>query len=529
MDRPPARRYAPRVRPARQTLLLLAFAALALVAGVVVRSLNYAGVFVGGDVVLWEVDPYTYVRLIWLTVLHFPHVPAFDPYLCFPEGAVIPLPPGFVFALALLVRLAAGAGAGWRDAQAITSWAIPVLGGITCAVAALIAGRRFGLAAAAAAGLVLALLPAQIDVGLIGRVDHHVAEGLLLALIAGRFLAGSERTPRGAFGTGALLAAAHLFWTGSPIFGVVLGGAAIALVPSEGTAPRDTARALAWAGVLLVPLVAIFPPDPRARWSFEMLSWFHPIFSLALALFCAAAARLLAAWRRQSLGIALAAGVVLAVAVLLLAGLGSRAMRGALAYLLRSDPLSATTTESEGLSRAGVWMAFSWFGFVLPPTFALLGWRAARGRPDAAEKRLLAWATAVAAAWLLMPMRLAPHAAITLALLAGWFFGRCFHAAVHERDPASRGLGAAAAAAVAGIVLVAALPMRPTRILTGTAVYAGADEALEWIRVHTPPTRGWDDPRLRPEYAVLSDWGRGSWIVSVAQRPAVGSSFLLLP
>jgi dolichyl-diphosphooligosaccharide--protein glycosyltransferase len=194
-----------------------------------VRSLNHAGVFTGGDVILWEVDPFYHVRRIWLTVLHYPHVPVFDPYLCFPEGAVCPWPPGFDFALATLVKVLAGPAAGLLDVKTITAWAIPWLGGITCAVAAWRAGRLWGSAAALAAGLALAVTPAQVDVGLIGRVDHHVIESLFFAILAGRFLGNAEATGLGAVGTGLAFALSHLFWTGTPIFGVVTAGAGILL------------------------------------------------------------------------------------------------------------------------------------------------------------------------------------------------------------------------------------------------------------------------------------------------------------
>ena len=517
------------MRIARSTGLSLAACAVALLVAAGVRSLNHAGVFTGGDVILWEVDPFYHVRRIWLTVLHYPHVPVFDPYLCFPEGAVCPWPPGFDFTLATLVKALAGPAAGLLDVKTITAWAIPWLGGITCAWAAWTAARLRGTVAALAAGLALAVIPAQVETGLIGRVDHHVVESLFFAILAGRFLRGKEATARGAMATGLVFALSHLFWTGTPIFGVGAAGAGILLGWSVPGAAGNLARALAWSAAFLVPIVLVFPPDPRTRLTFEMLSWFHPLFFTALAVGAAAAGRVLSLRGRvPARVIALAAAIALA-AVALLLGPAATTLRGAFAFLLRSDPLSATTGESVPLSLAGVWGGFSWIGITGLPALAALAWRAGRGRASASEARLLAWVSASFAVYLLMPARLAPHASVSLALLCGWAAASSLHAARGGPAGPRRFFFGVAAAALAAAILLTGAPLRPTRIVNGTGLYAGTDEALEWLRVHTPPTSGLDDPRAHPEYSVLSDWGRGLWIVMVAERPAVGSPFLLLP
>ncbi len=523
------------MRISRPTLLSLASAAVALAVAAWVRSLNRDGVFVGGDVILWEVDPFYHVRRIWLTVLHFPHVPRFDPYLCFPEGAVCPWPPGFDFALASLVLALTGGTAGLLDVKIISAWAIPWLGGISCAWVAWIAARAWGPLSGLAAGLALAFLPVQIEMGLIGRVDHHVVESLSFAILAGRFLRGAEASGRGALVTGLVLALSHLFWTGTPIFGVVMAGAGIALGlidPSTSPRPeaaRDVARALAWGAAVLVPLVLLFPPDPRTRLTFEMLSWFHPLFLAALALGVGATSRIFSLRGRARGRALLGAGFLALIALGLLYGPAAPTLRGALAFLLRTDPLNATTGEGVPLSLAGVWGAFSWIGVACVPAVAALALRMARGHACPEEARLAAWTLASLGAWLLMPGRLAAHAAVSLSLLFGWAVGACLAADRAARGGPRRALAVSAAAALAASILLCAEGLQPTRIVNGTGMYAEAEEALEWLRIHTEPTMGFDDPAAHPQYAVLSDWGRGHWIVMIAERPAVGSPLLLLP
>ena len=528
------------MRISRPTIQSLACAAVALTAAVAVRSLNRDGVFVGGDVILWEVDPFYHVRRIWLTLLQYPRVPVFDPYLCFPQGAVCPWPPGFDFALASLVKLLAGGSAGLLDVKTISAWAIPVLGGITCGWASWIASRAWGPRAGLAAGVALAILPAQVEMGLIGRVDHHVVECLFFAILAGRFLRGAETTGRGALATGFVFALSHLFWTGTPIFGVVMAGAGVALglldawpgppgVRDGWPRARQVALGLGWGAAFLVPLVLLFPPDPRTRLTFEMLSWFHPLFFAALALGVGVVAwsgsqqgRARTAWR-------VAGGIGALVAIGLLLGPAAPTLRGAAAFLLRTDPLNATTGEGVSLSLAGAWGAFSWIGAACVPALAALTLRVARKRSSPEERRLLAWTLASFGAWLLMPGRLAPHAAVTLSLLFGWAAGASLAAMRAAAGGLRRAIAATSALALAATILIPAAGLRPTRIVNGTGLYAEAAEALEWLRVHTPPTSGFDDPGAHPEYAVLSDWGRGHWIVMIAERPAVGSPLLLLP
>ncbi|MEN8159949.1 MAG: hypothetical protein ABFS41_07750, partial [Myxococcota bacterium] len=47
----------------------------------------------------------------------------------------------------------------------------------------------------------------------------------------------------------------------------------------------------------------------------------------------------------------------------------------------------------------------------------------------------------------------------------------------------------------------------------------------EWAHDNTPPTRGYLDPTLRPEYGVLSAWGHGHLLRYTAERPMVQDNF----
>jgi dolichyl-diphosphooligosaccharide--protein glycosyltransferase len=77
-------------------------------------------------------------------------------------------------------------------------------------------------------------------------------------------------------------------------------------------------------------------------------------------------------------------------------------------------------------------------------------------------------------------------------------------------------------------LLVLLLPcIREIRTLPGK--YAGLPnewrETLLWLRVHTPPTRFYDEPSKTPEYGILAPWIAGHWINYVAERPTICNGF----
>jgi asparagine N-glycosylation enzyme membrane subunit Stt3 len=50
-------------------------------------------------------------------------------------------------------------------------------------------------------------------------------------------------------------------------------------------------------------------------------------------------------------------------------------------------------------------------------------------------------------------------------------------------------------------------------------------ETAAWLGRHTPPTRGWLDASVQPEYAILAPWVMGHVIEYVARRPTTTNNF----
>jgi asparagine N-glycosylation enzyme membrane subunit Stt3 len=97
-------------------------------------------------------------------------------------------------------------------------------------------------------------------------------------------------------------------------------------------------------------------------------------------------------------------------------------------------------------------------------------------------------------------------------------------------------------ALLAGAAILAASPMlwrylpmlqNDWRALRGQKVNCPAMEELqllhhelaEWLREHTPPTRGLYEAAESPEYGVLAPWGIGHTIKYVGERPTVVDNF----
>ncbi len=53
----------------------------------------------------------------------------------------------------------------------------------------------------------------------------------------------------------------------------------------------------------------------------------------------------------------------------------------------------------------------------------------------------------------------------------------------------------------------------------------GWREALLWIKSNTEPTSYYLNPESKPEYAIMSWWDYGNWIVYIAKRPVVCNNF----
>ena len=85
-------------------LIGIALASVFLIA-LLVRALGYEWVFIGDEVLLLVGDGQLHARRALYIFVNFPALLLHDPYMNYPDGAVIPDPPLLDFLLAALTRV----------------------------------------------------------------------------------------------------------------------------------------------------------------------------------------------------------------------------------------------------------------------------------------------------------------------------------------------------------------------------------------------------------------------------------------
>jgi len=506
-------------------------------------------------------DAYYHLRRAADSLERFPAILEHDRYLNHPHGGDVIWPPGLDWTTAAAARVLLGPAPS-REAFERFALSLPVgLGLLAVAWAALFAARRFGVAAGLVAGALLAVLPGHVLYTRLGMLDHHALEvPFTLAFLssagalwrAAKRSAGATRLRDGGAvaGFAAVAASAFLVWPGLllqlALVDAVLAGAVFLGEPAPW---RRRLAALAAAGHGLAA-VALLP-----WWGREWEYWgdFAPVVLGSFQpwlLACAAAVLGVGAGRGGAaaparLGAGAAAGLALLAASALAFPDLLAAPGRAWAWLGRGDAFQAQVSESVPLLAGGIRDAarlLSLLAFATP--LALAGFvrdRLRRPGPPADEGWLLVAMALGLGAAALAQRRFANAFSVTEALLLGWWLGAALPAWLHARGVARAGRALAGAAA-AGIVGVALAPVtaihgpaferraqhargRPMRLAADVWRRHELHALAEWIRASTPPTSGFHDPSVAPEYGVMAHWTDGHVLEYVARRPTIVTNF----
>jgi dolichyl-diphosphooligosaccharide--protein glycosyltransferase len=318
-----------------------------LLVAVAVRLLPWPQVFTSEGVrFLADGDPYHHV-LRAQALAAGGRVPWRDEGLNYPLGAEVPWPPLFDAVLAAAAWLL-GAGRPTASLVEMVSAVVPVILGVLGVLAGwFLASRLLGARWALVAALFLAVSPASVAYGLVGRPDQHVLEALLLTAMVTSYVAGRRaRSARerwaAAAATGALLCAAFWTWLGSALHLAVL----CAIVAAEhvvapdgddraGGGIRLARRAVALGAVLTAVTVLAFGPDGAlARVTLGGVSAFPVVLLAGAAAWCALLERVArpgAGWRRRAGEVVLSAIAVSAAILALSPGAREAVARGLLA------------------------------------------------------------------------------------------------------------------------------------------------------------------------------------------------------
>lgn len=532
--------------PPRTRWTAAALAGLALLAFAARASLFVEVFGVHGETVLRLADGSYHARRALFSFVHFPALLSYDPYLAYPGGALVPMPPLYTWLLAALGRLLVSDEAGFAR---LLAWASPLFGMLTVPVVYAIGRSVGGRGAALGAAALFAVMPMAVRIAQVGDCDHHA----FVALLASLALLSVLRVARPGLARGeiarwtalavAMRVALALGWSGSLLYLAAIEVLLLAAAWLGDGRRLLVAQALGAgaAALLLVPWLAIAPTPAGGPFTTTTLSWFH---AGALAAAAALSGLLRLALARPEL-LARRNGRILAGALAVLAlaaavALAAHSLAPGLAFLAKQDSWGARNPEQRALFSRGAatsrfavpMLLFGLYGALLPFAWLapLLRARGARGAPDRTPLLLLSgWLLAFAALACLQVRfggDFVPAGCVGFALLL---------------ESAARRLPVrlcAPAALAAGVLLwlpgvqdadrrALAASFRLLRGQPPGMLSPGQSLALfgEAVRAGTPETSGYLAEDAHPEYGLLCRPGQGHAFLWTARRPTPAGNF----
>jgi dolichyl-diphosphooligosaccharide--protein glycosyltransferase len=513
-------------------------------------------VFLGDGEVLIEIrDASIHARRALFSFVNFPAILNWDPYLAYPTGAPVPMPPLYDWTLAAVAR---AFGDSLSVFEHVAAWSSPVLAALTVlpvyAGGRIVGGRGVGLGAAA----IFALLPVSVMRSRIGDPDHHAAVALLVSLFVLLTLQQTRSRLAGCrlvWGSAAhslTVAALALTWSGS-LFYIGLGEGILLLagaLRADRSLLLGQSAATAAAAAMVAPWVVVAGTPIGGPFSSTTLSWLHVAALTGIALVAGVLA-LGEAWRpsqgtaaRLVRSVAVAgAGLALLLAILPI----SSALGTGLSFLAKGDSWAARNIEQQplfdwaasGFARVvgPALLRYGYFAYAIP-----LAWLAALAR---ARDRSLRVPALCLAGWILVVGTMAvlqrrfgsdfaPIASIGFALLFGEFKN------VVPRVVPRPIVSLLAVLVGAGLLWPGSMatdlwkaPEAASRLFhPGESLPAGyvnpshaLVDFLRMVRQVTPETSGYFDPEETPEYGVLIYPGHGHAMAYVGRRPTPANNF----
>ncbi|MDG2051647.1 MAG: STT3 domain-containing protein [Myxococcota bacterium] len=539
-------------------LVVLAAAALGI------RALGFEYVFVGGEVVFPPADPQYHLRRALFTMMQFPDVLLFDPYINFPGGAPVPWPPLFDWLLGAGGWLAGGTTG---DLERVAAWAPPVCAALSIwplyLAGCQLSSRRVGFLA----GFFFALLPISVVYTRLGNADHHGAVALigawLLYCLLGLVDPAASRVRMIALaGLLTLLSSLMLLtWHGSLLYLAPAQGLLLVAGILSGRRRLLVAQAcsafLAGCGVVLWLVVS--PTPLGGDYSSIALSRLHALalgaaFITAGLLWCVIKVGLADTVLRRFLW---AAGLVVALGMAIVFLPGPReGLELAYQFLTLSDQVGASTGEQTPLFSIGNRLqgppaSRSWglFAYLLP-VIPLAAWFAGR-RPTAEPgARAAGW---VLFAWGLFFCLLAslqrrygndaaPAAALLFALLLSSLADRLGQVIARRSGPRTGSLMAFGLSA--SIVLLGFWPAfravyqprvmaswsawqnpLPSEGASSKSIAATLHQFAGQVREWTPETSGYLESGRGPEYGIIAHPNLGHALQYRARRATATDPF----
>jgi len=147
----------------------------AIVVALAVRAARFPLIFPGdGSVQFVPGDACYHARRALYTFVNFPSLLVFDPYMAYPDGARVPIPPLYDWALGGVALLFGHSTLVFERAAA---WMSPVLAALTILPVYAIGRRLGGAGVGIGAAWLFAVLPANSDTTGVGNLDTDAEIG----------------------------------------------------------------------------------------------------------------------------------------------------------------------------------------------------------------------------------------------------------------------------------------------------------------------------------------------------------------
>ncbi len=489
-----------------------------------------------GSVVLTSPDAYYHARLAFYAFVNFPDFLRFDPYLAYPTGAEVPLPPLFDWGLAGLARV-------FGDDQAtferVAIWISPVLG-VLATLCVFAAGRRLrGAACGLVAAGTYAVLPLPTYFARVGNPDHHAAVALIGALWLWVWLESVLSVPDEGRGWvrsllhGLATAAMLLTWSGSLVFVGIAEAAgllAVGIVGARLDLVRNQGLGAALAALLVVPF-CLAGGEFGGGFTSTTLSWLHPLVLACLALLCAGLC--VDGYWRPSRGVshrALRAGglaILIALLAFSLFPLASGIASG-VEFVTGEDTWAFRNPEQQPLYRFLVGERpgtprppFYYYGvvtYLLPLVPLLLLWLLREPRRRLAAVVLVVWTSAFGLL-AISQLRFGNELGAPLCVALAWVTLAACDRFVRRLPATARAL--ISAGVIAALIGPGALAYHQVRVDKGqgrSTAWRNFSRFFEEVRRVTPETRGFLE-KGEPEYGLLVAANIGHLAVYRARRP----------
>jgi len=518
----------------------------------------WSTVFAGpSGVRLFDTDSYYHLRHARYATAHFPHLQAWDPGV-YPSGQPRRYAGLFDVSIAGAALVAGGGHPSEQRVAQVAAFTPPVLGALGVAALFWLGAATIGDVAGLVALLLLTLYPGTfIHRSLLGAVDHHVAE-VLLAVLTALGLAGAVRrgyAPEAQVGptwrrwlpdlrAAAPLALFFFTWFGAPIYLVLVAGAFLlvgTLLVARGDDVAPLARAACRYGTGLLTLClfvrVVLPGIVMEDHTFKQALLATALFAAGLPGYLMGLRRIAppSSNRARSLALAVAGTVALlaAMAVAVRVVPAARALADELLGVKTNLVKEQASLSIDKVAYLGGAPAF--LALLALPIALVAAWRSRQALTPAALARLMVvgLSTLIVLLWL----RTRDYGYVAppfLALLSADLLERAWRRA---GPGAARLAGAAVAAAIIVVPVwpagAAAAPV-PERaaIAEFMVLRPGWEQALGWMRAHTPPlAEPLDAPVPEPlpfrhppgNYGVQAFWDFGHYVAELGKRPPLAS------